>query len=189
MHLNDFSLSSTYRRDCKISITQKKVNISMSLDAYTVDFEVDSRSEPTGEVRKASGTYLEALTSIRSLRSLLDLGETQGSVHLQHEIERSQDSALSVKRMGAPLFAAYLRSCPEPKVICSADGLVHYLNPAAQRLLGYHDAEIAAHKFASLLMPVPPDELALSQDYWDAAARRGTLKARKASGEIFPVSL
>jgi two-component system sensor kinase FixL len=38
-------------------------------------------------------------------------------------------------------------------------------------------------------MPVPPDELALSQDYWDAAARRGTLKARKRSGEIFPVEL
>ena len=38
-------------------------------------------------------------------------------------------------------------------------------------------------------MPVPPDELALSQEYWDSAALNDGLKARKKSGEIFPVDL
>ncbi len=38
-------------------------------------------------------------------------------------------------------------------------------------------------------MPVPPDDVAVSQAYWDSAASRGTLKARRKSGEIFSVEL
>jgi two-component system, LuxR family, sensor kinase FixL len=88
-----------------------------------------------------------------------------------------------------PLFSAFLRSSPDAIAICSANGEIEYLNPAAQRLLGYNADEIAGHKFASLLMPVPADEEALSQDYWNSAARQGYLKARKKSGEIFPTDL
>jgi two-component system sensor kinase FixL len=87
------------------------------------------------------------------------------------------------------LFHSFLQSLQIPTAICSAAGFVEYLNPAAERLLGYNGGEIKGYKFASLLMPVPPDELALSQEYWESSARHGNLKARKKSGEIFPVQL
>jgi two-component system sensor kinase FixL len=67
--------------------------------------------------------------------------------------------------------------------------VILHLNPAGQRLLGYNAEEIAGQKFASLLMPVPPDELALDEKYWQCAASNDSLKARKKSGEIFPVEL
>jgi len=87
------------------------------------------------------------------------------------------------------IFASFLQACPDAMAVCTDRGLIRSLNPAAQRLFGYDDEEIAEQKFASLLMPVPPHEMAVSQDYWDAAARLGNLKARKKSGEIFPVVL
>ena len=87
------------------------------------------------------------------------------------------------------LFGAFLRGAPDPFAICTQTGLVEHLNPAAERLFGYNAGEIRGHKFASLLMPVPPDEMAMSQDYWSETARHGNLKARKKSGEIFPVDL
>lgn len=84
---------------------------------------------------------------------------------------------------------AFLQSSPDATIICAADGLMRFINPAAQRLLGYNALEIIGQKFASLLMPVPADELALSQNYWDGAASSGLLRARKRNAEIFPVEL
>jgi two-component system sensor kinase FixL len=87
------------------------------------------------------------------------------------------------------LFGAFLRLSPDPFAICNQAGMVEHLNPAAERLFGYNAGELRGHKFASLLMPVPPDELAMQQNYWNDTARHGNLKARKRSGEIFPVDL
>ncbi len=87
------------------------------------------------------------------------------------------------------ILASVLRSFPDPITVCSANGTIYYLNPPALALFGYNGGEIFGHKFASLLMPVPPDKLALSPEYWDRAARGQCLKARRKSGEIFPVEL
>jgi two-component system, LuxR family, sensor kinase FixL len=99
----------------------------------------------------------------------------------------TSDSPLSA--LGDGVFGAFLRSSPDPFVICTETGIVAHLNPAAERLFGYNAGEIRGHKFASLLMPVPPDDLAMSQKYWRETARHGNLKARKKSGEIFSVDL
>jgi two-component system, LuxR family, sensor kinase FixL len=93
------------------------------------------------------------------------------------------------KEFEGGLFGAFLRVSPDPFAICSQAGIVEHVNPAAERLFGYNAGEIGGYKFASLLMPVPPDELAMNQEYWRETARQGNLKARKKSGEIFPVDL
>ena len=155
----------------------------MNLGAYTVEFEMDDRLGTPGEALVFHDEFFKALNSISALRSLLGLDGTDEGKRLQNAKNSVEES------FNHACLAAYLCSCPEPQAVCSPDGLVHYFNPAAKRLLGYNDVQSSRYKFASLLMPVPPDELALSEDYWDAAARRGTLKARKASGEIFPVQL
>lgn len=91
--------------------------------------------------------------------------------------------------LDAPAFSSYLRSSPDAVAVCSPVGQIVYLNPAGQRLFGYNDDEIAGQKFASLLMPVPPDERAMDENYWRFAASSDSLKARKKSGEIFPTEL
>lgn len=84
---------------------------------------------------------------------------------------------------------AFLQASPDATVVCATNGEMRYINPAAQRLLGYDAFDIVGQKFASLLMPVPADDLALSQGYWDCAASNGILRARKRNAEIFPVEL
>lgn len=112
-------------------------------------------------------------------RSVPELGEQKSDVTLPHANGAFADS----------LFGSFLQVSPDPIVMCSAQGLIEMLNPAAQRLFGYNGGEIRGHKFASLLMPSPPDDRAMSREYWETSARGGNLKARKKSGEIFPVDL
>jgi two-component system sensor kinase FixL len=74
-------------------------------------------------------------------------------------------------------------------VVARTDGTIEHINAAAEHLYGYGEAELAGQKFASLLMPAPSDEFALSEAYWEDKARAGSLKGRKQNGEIFPVNL
>jgi two-component system sensor kinase FixL len=98
-------------------------------------------------------------------------------------------SASSEKVLEDSLLRSFLQVSPDPIVGCSAEGVVAFLNPAARRLFGYNEGELTGYKFASLLMPTPADELAMNPEYWESQARNGSLKARKKSGEIFPVDL
>jgi two-component system, LuxR family, sensor kinase FixL len=105
--------------------------------------------------------------------------------------KKGSDATLPITKGAFPdsLLGAFVKVSPDPIIMCSAQGMIELLNPAAQRLLGYNDEEIRGHKFASLLMPIPTDDLAMSREYWETSARSGNLKARKKSGEIFPVDL
>jgi two-component system sensor kinase FixL len=108
------------------------------------------------------------------------------------ELEKKRSDATLPLTKGAfpdSLLGSFVQVSPDPIIMCSAQGMIELLNPAAQRLLGYNGDEIRGHKFASLLMPIPTDDLATSREYWEALARNGNLKARKKSGEIFPVDL
>lgn len=151
----------------------------MTLEAHTIKFE---RAPSLRKNVMKDDTLAAAFDVVRSpqvMRSLLEDGKNNGGAPVPFA-----DDALD----GASL-RSLLHSTPVAAVVCSAQGVIHYLNTAAQRLFGYNGEEIAGHKFASLLMPVPPDELALHQEYWDSAAGNDGLKARKKSGEIFPVEL
>jgi two-component system sensor kinase FixL len=151
----------------------------MTLDVDAVAF--DDLEYSVGYVmgNKPNGAYLEALQSLQSLRSMLDDAEE----------DSGQSTARAESLMEQPLFGALLRSSPDAIVVCSFEGVIHCLNPAAHSMFGYNAEEIGGQKFASLLMPVPSDELALSPVYWHTNAKAGSLKARKKSGEIFPVDI
>jgi len=151
----------------------------MTLDVGPVIFEAAEYSDGDALGYGAKGAYLEALQSLQVLRSLLDeTGEQDG-----------RSTARAESLMEQPLFGALLRSSPDAIVICSFEGAIHCLNPAAHRMFGYNAEEISGQKFASLLMPVPPDNLALDEVYWHTNQKAGSLKARRKSGEIFPVDL
>jgi two-component system, LuxR family, sensor kinase FixL len=172
----------------------------MILEVHTQEFEsaqsMEAKALQENEIspldRHLEAKHGEALTSSQTRRSLQVYSQT---VHpfqgLRSPIDASgagQDASFS-QAIETATLSSLLRSFPEALAVCSSKGVILYLNPAALQLFGYNANEIAGYKFASLLMPVPADEVALSQDYWDSAARDNCLKGRKKSGEIFPVDL